>query len=111
MHDDVVLIKFYSPCIRKALRSLQSVGGVYGMVVPTAEVRFPGQLVGHFVGGETLLAVQPKADAKGSGSGYGVILTFDVPENKFIGTLDVRVCWDSIVYRAEVDFGMKNLLF
>ena len=81
------------------------------MVVPSAEVRFPGQLVGHFVGGETLRAVLPRPDAKGSLSEYGVKFTFDVPENKFIGTLDVRVCWHSIVYRAEVDFGMKNLLF
>ena len=111
MHDDVVLILSYKPCIRKALRSLQSVGGLYGMVVPTAEVRFPGQLVGNFVGGETLRAVLPKQEDKGSGSGYGVKFTFDVPENKFIGTLDVRVCWHSIVYRAEVDFGVKNLVF
>jgi hypothetical protein len=72
------------------------------MVVPS---------VGHFVGGETLRAVLPKPDAKGSLSAYGVKVTFDVPENKFTGTLDVRICWHSIVYRAEVDFGMKNLLF
>ena len=63
------------------------------------------------MGGETLRAVLSRPDAKGSVSGYRVKFTFDVPENEFIGTLDVRVCWHSIVYRAEADFGMNNLLF
>ena len=97
--------------IRKALRSLQNVAGVYGMVVATSEVQFPGQLVGHFVGGETLRAVLPRPEGKGALSGYGVKLTYDVPENKFNGSLEVRVCWHSIVYCAEVDFARNNLLF
>ncbi len=37
-------------CLRKALRSLQNVSGIYGMVVPSAAVSFPGQIVGNFVG-------------------------------------------------------------
>ena len=40
-------------CLSKALRSLQNVSGIYGMVVPSAAVSFPGQIVGNFVGGET----------------------------------------------------------
>ena len=46
---------------RKALKSLQNVAGVYGLVVPSLEVVFPGVLVGHFTGGEPLRAVLPKA--------------------------------------------------
>ncbi len=44
-------------------------------------------------------------------SGYGVKLSYDVPQTKFNGTLDVRVCWHSLVYLAKVDFGPKNLSF
>ncbi len=44
-------------------------------------------------------------------TGYGVKLVYDVPQNKNSGTLDVRVCWHSLVYLAEVDFGRNNLSF
>ena len=122
-------------CLSKALRSLQNVSGSYGMVVPSAAVSFPGQgqIVGNFVGGETLRAVLPKPDKQGRKerctfreessyedaryprkevvTGYGVKLVYDVPQNKFNGTLDVRVCWHSLVYLAKVDFGPKNLSF
>ena len=120
-------------CLSKALRSLQNVSGIYGMVVPSAAVSFPGQIVGNFVGGETLRAVQPKPDNKRRAdsdifrdessnedersprkevvTGYGVKLVYDVPHNKYNGTLDVRVCWHSLVYLAEVDFGRNNLSF
>ena len=46
---------------RKALKSLQGLGGVYGLVVPCDEVQFPGALVGYFTGGEPLRVVLPKA--------------------------------------------------
>jgi hypothetical protein len=53
-------------CLSKALRSLQNVSGIYGMVVPSAAVAFPGQIVGSFVGGETLRALLPtKPDNNG----------------------------------------------
>ena len=119
--------------LSKALRSLQNVSGIYGMAVASAAVEFPGQIVGHFVGGETLRAVQPKPDSKvrkqrtalreeSSGenelsqqeervSGYGVKLSYDVPPKNFNCTLDVRVCWHSLVYLAKVDFGPNNLSF
>ncbi len=103
------------------------------MAVTSAAVEFPGQIVGNFVGGETLRAVLPKPEGKvrkqrtalreessgdndlsqqeERGSGYGVKLSNDVPQTKFNGTLDVRVCWHSLVYLAKVDFGPNNLLF
>ena len=120
--------------LSKALRSLQHASGIYGMVVPSASVEFPGQILGNFVGGETLRAVLPKPDGKvrkqrtalreessgenelsqqqeERGSGYGVKLAYDVPQTKFNGTLDVRVCWHSLVYLAKVDFGTNNLSY
>jgi hypothetical protein len=115
---------------RKSLRSLQNASGVYGLVVPSAEVRFPDMLVGHLTGGETLRTVLPKNDVgtsrqnlgmKGIGSsavagtksvsGYGVKLSFDVPQGKHNGVMDVKVCWHNIVYQAQVDFGVKFLIF
>jgi hypothetical protein len=103
------------------------------MIVPSAAVAFAGQIVRNFVGGATLRAVLPKPDHNGRKesyifreessyederspqregvTGYGLKLVYDVPQNKFNGTLDVRVCWHSLVYLAEVDFGRNNPSF
>ena len=103
------------------------------MVVPSAAVEFPGQILGNFAGGETLRAVLSKPDGKvrkqrrtlreesscenevspmkEGVSGCGVKLSYDVPSTQFNGTLEVRVCWRSLVYLAEVDFGRNNLCF
>ena len=118
---------------RKALKSLQGLGGVYGLGLACDEVQFPGALVGHFTGGETLRAVLPKStkggrkqrvnkdlkdelqtshDADGhTGAGYGVQLTWDVPESTHNGVLEVRVCWHELVYQAQVQFGNKQLQY
>ena len=119
---------------RKALKTLQDIAGVYGLVVPCEEVHFPGVMVGHFTGGEPLRAVLPKGKVEGTqqrrmnvveskevvGSheeerssvvGYGVQLTFDVRDGNHNGILDVRVCWHDIVYQSQVDFAKKDLLY
>ncbi len=107
------------------MKSLQNVGGLYGLVVPCDEVQFPGQLVGHFTGGEPLRAILPKVlgqkrinlssdcceEDNVAGTGYGLQLTFDVPQGKHNGTLCVRVCWHEIVYRPLVEFGKKELTY
>ena len=62
----------------------------------------------------TLFAVfrQPSTSSrKEVVTGYGVKLVYDVPQNKFNGTLDVRVCWHFLVYLAEVDFARNNLSY
>jgi hypothetical protein len=114
---------------RKALKSLQGLGGVYGLVVACEEVQFPGALVGHFTGGEPLRVVLPKSTKGGrkqrvnkdlkdelqtshdvdghTGAGYGVQLTWDVPESTHNGVLELRVCWHELVYQAHVQFGKK----
>jgi hypothetical protein len=116
--------------LRKALRSLQNAAGVYGMAVPSADVYFPGNIVGHLTGGETLRTVVTKEQqgkGKGkrrssnqevtgafvprTGTGYGVKLTYDVPQGRHNGQLTVRVCWHSIVYVAQVDYAIKHLIF
>jgi hypothetical protein len=110
---------------RKALKSLQNVAGVYGLVVPCEEVQFPGVLVGYLTGGEPLRAILPKllrgkqnesssvATEEGNEvvTGYGLQLTHDVPQGKFNGTLVVRVCWHDIVYVSQVNFGKKELAY
>ncbi len=45
---------------KKALKTLQDIAGVYGLVVPCDEVQFPGVMVGYFTGGEPLRVVLPK---------------------------------------------------
>jgi hypothetical protein len=96
---------------RRALKTLQSVAGLYGLIVPCEEVQFPGQLVGHFAGGEVLRAILPKEVGKkpkemsshdtegvnGGAMGYGVQLTFDVVQGMHNGNLCVRACWHDIV--------------
>jgi hypothetical protein len=119
---------------RKALKTLQDIAGVYGLVVPCDEVQFPGVMVGHFTGGEPLRVVLPKGkeerrkqrrmkvvesnevevsheEDRSSVVGYGVQLTFDVRDGSHNGILDVRVCWHDIVHQAQVDFGKKELLY
>ena len=119
---------------RKALKTLQDIAGVYGLVVPCDEVQFPGVMVGHFTVGEPLRAVLPKGKVEGTQQrrmnvverkevavsheedrssvvGYGVQLTFDVRDGNHNGILDVRVCWHDIVYQAQFDFAKKELLY
>ena len=110
---------------RKALKSLQNVAGVYGLVVPCEEVQFPGVVVGYLTGGEPLRAILPKllrgkqnesssvATEEGNDAvtGYGLQLTHDVPQGKCNGTLVVRVCWHDIVYVSQVNFGKKELTY
>ncbi len=107
---------------RKALKSLQNVAGLYGLVVACNDVQFPGAVVGHFTGGEPLRAVLPKVMGRqdttrssesegGTYTGYGLQLTYDVPKGKYNGVLCVRVCWHDIVYLAQLNFAKKELLF
>ena len=107
---------------RKALKSLQNVAGLYGLVVACDDVQFPGAVVGHFTGGEPLRAVLPKVmggqdttrsseSEGGTYTGYGLQLTYDVPLGQFNGVLCVRVCWHDVVYLAEVNFAQKAFAF
>ena len=48
---------------RKALKTLQDIAGVYGLVVPCEEVHFPGVMVGHFTGGSCVTKRQGKRHA------------------------------------------------
>ncbi len=103
---------------------------MFGLVVPC---KFPGYVVGHFTGGKPLRAVLPKGkkqnkkgfllseakeeyesshgDDMSNDVGYGVQLTWDVPEGKHNGMLAGRVCWHEIVYLAQVDFAKRMLIY
>ena len=117
------LMRLTNDSNRKALKSLQNVAGLYGLVVACEDVQFPGAVVGHFTGGEPLRAVLPKVKGKkdmarsseegegGTNTGYGMQLTYDVPMGQYNGVLCVRVCWHDLVYLAQVNFAQKALAF
>ena len=63
-------MRFTNISNRKALKSLQKVAGLYGLVVPCEDVQFPGAVVGHFTGGEPLRAVLPKVGGGGQMRNY-----------------------------------------
>jgi hypothetical protein len=112
----------YDVLNRRALKTLQSVAGLYGLVVPCEEVQFPGLLVGHHLSGDKpLRAILPKEgkktremssdDTEGEYVGameYGVQMTFDVPVGKHNGKLCVRVCWHDIVYLCQLGLTLER---
>ena len=64
-------------------------------------------MVGRFATGDTIRVVQPAEvlgkdpwELEGNKS-CGLRLTFDLPHGKTVGTLTVRVCWRTAVFRDE----------
>ena len=125
-------LSLYLIHFRKALRSLQNASGIYGLVAPSAEVQFPGQIVGQLRGGECLRTLRPKESKRGkprrssagssvnvdvtdegvlSGPGYSLQLTYDVFEGKYNGVLHVRVCWHEVVFLAQVGFAKRTFIY
>jgi hypothetical protein len=109
------------------LKSLQNVAGVYGLAVPCEEVQFPGVVCScwSFDRGRTSTShitesigakrkMESSSDATEEGNvgltGYGLQLTYDVPQGKHNDILVVGVCRrDDIVYHSQVNF-VKNEL-
>jgi len=67
--------------------------------------------------GDTIRVVQPAEvvvqapweleDNKSSGLRF----TYDVPHGRGVGTLTVRVCWRTAVYRDEVGFTESSFMY
>ena len=92
------------------LRHIQSVSGFFGMVTPREKTCLLHPVVGRLSSGDTIRIVQPAEVVhtapwilEGNNS-CGLRLTFDVHRGKSLGTLTVRVCWRTIVYRDEEGF-------
>ena len=100
----------YFPIIRKVLRKIARVCGIYGMVTPREKTCLLHPVVGTFQTGDTIRVVQPAEVLHKSpwtlqdNKSCGLRLTFDVHRGKSLGTLTVRVCWRTAVYRDEPGF-------
>jgi hypothetical protein len=80
------------------------------MVAPCDKVCLLHPIVGSFHTGHTIRVVLP-AEVIGNSpwilednKSCGLKLTYDLPRTKSLGTLTVRVCWCSTIYRAEQHF-------
>ena len=116
-----------------ALKSLQGVGGAYCLVTAGKDHSVRGGSLRGFREGDNIRVIRPKLPrmstregteqrqdvenyngtaAQGKGSvGYGLKLTFVLPEGKAVGVLKVRACWNDIVFRNEFGFTEANFLY
>ena len=92
---------------RRVLRRIQAVSGVYGMVAPCDKVCLLHPIVGSFHTGDTIRVVLP-VEVIGNAPwtlennrSCGLKLTYDLPRYRSLGTLTVRVCWCTTVFRDE----------
>ena len=89
------------------MHQIVAVSGKFGMVAPRDKTCLLHPVVGRFHTGDTVRVVQPAEIVaqvpwllEGNKS-CGLRFTFDVQRGKSVGTLTVRVCWRSAVYRDE----------
>jgi hypothetical protein len=91
----------------KVLRRIQGVSGVFGMVAPCDKTCLLHPVVGTFHSGDTVRIVLP-AEVIGKApwtlednKSCGLKMTCDLPRGKSLGTLTVRVCWCTTIFRDE----------
>jgi hypothetical protein len=103
--------------VRKALRQLVGAGGTFALVTPREKTCLIHPVVGRFMTGDTIRVVQPAEvvghvpwELEGNKSS-GVRFSYDVQPGKGVGTLTVRVCWRTTVYRDEVGFVETHFLY
>ena len=104
--------------VRKALRTLQHAGGAYCLVA-THENHEVRASLRSFQEGDGLRVLRAKEDAVGPRTeqqlvrypGYALKMTFDVPEGKAMGMLNVRACWHEVVFKNEFGFTESNFLY
>ena len=114
--DPQILFPFFLFC-RKALQRIVGASGTFGLVTPREKTCLLHPVVGRFMTGDTIRVVQP-AEVVGQtpwqlegNRSSGIRFTFDVLHGKGIGTLTVRVCWCTAVYRDEVGFVDSHFLY
>ena len=92
------------------MRRLQAVSGSYGMVAAPDKTSLLHPVVGRFTTGTTIRVVQPAEVLRTApwvlegNKSCGLRFTYDLPREKALGTLTVRVCWCTIVYRDELAY-------
>ena len=74
-------------------------------------------VVGRFSTGAMVRVVQPAEVLRTlpwtleDNKSCGLRLTYDIPRGKSLGTLAVRVCWCTIVYRDEMEFADTHFMY
>jgi hypothetical protein len=98
-------------------RRLQGVSGLYGMVAVPDKTNLLHPVVGRLTTGATVRVVQPAEVLRHlpwtleDNKSCGLRLTYDLPRGKSLGTLTVRVCWCTIVYRDELGFAEQHFVY
>ena len=102
---------------RKVLRRLQSASGVYGMVAAPVKTCLLHPVVGRFTTGQSIRVVLP-ADIQNvqpwilfDNKSCGLRFFYDLPRGECNGTLSVRVCWCTIIFRDEVHFAENYFVY
>ena len=102
---------------RSVFRRLQAASGLYGMVAVPDKTMLLHPVVGRFTTGAIVRVVQPAEvlrplpwtleDNKSCGARF----TFDLQRGRSLGTLTVRVCWSTVIYRDELLFAETHFLY
>ena len=102
---------------RSVFRRLQSASGLYGMVAVPDKTMLLHPVVGRFTTGAIVRVVQPAEvlrtlpwtleDNKSCWARF----TFDLQRGKSLGTLTVRVCWSTVIYRDELLFAETHFVY
>ena len=101
----------------KVLRRIAAVSGIFGMVSPCEKTCLLHSVVGRFHTGDTIRVVQPAEVVVQvpwvleDNKSCGLRITFDVPHGKTLGTLTVRVCWRTAVYRDEIGYVETHFVY
>jgi hypothetical protein len=74
-------------------------------------------VVGRFTTGQTIRVVQPAEVMQTTpwileeNKSCGLRTTYDVPRGNSNGTLTMRVCWCTIVFRDELNFAARHFVY
>ena len=99
------------------MRRVQAASGIYGMVAAPDKTTLLHPVVGRFTTGQTIRVVQPAEVMQTvpwileGNKSCGLRMTYDLPRGNSNGTLTVRVCWCSIVFRDDFDFAARHFVY
>ena len=102
---------------RTVLRRLQTVSGLYGMVAVPDKTSLLHPVVGRLRTGATVRVVQPAEVIHKlpwtleDNKSCGLRMTYDLQRGKSLGTLTVRVCWCTIIFRDEIGFAAEHFVY
>lgn len=102
---------------RAVMQKLAGVCGIFGMVTPRERICLLHPVVGRFQTGDTIRVVLPAEVVRQlpwqleDNKSCGLRVTFDLPEGQTVGTLTVRVCWCTTVFRDECGYVENHFMY